>query len=39
VGPLDRFRRMWQGGLTYDEWSKERLRRYDRQQGEPASGW
>ncbi len=39
VGPLDRFRRMWQGGLTYDEWSKERLRRYDREQGEPASGW
>lgn len=39
VGPLDRFRRIWQGGLTYDEWTKERLRRYDREQGQPASGW
>lgn len=39
VGPLDRLRRMIQGGLTYDEWTKERLRRYDREQGEPASGW
>lgn len=39
VGPLDRFRRMLQGGLTYDEWTKERLRRYDREQGEPTSGW
>jgi|GEM_PF-4988187 len=39
VGPLDRFRRMWQGGLTYEEWTKERLRRYDREQGQPASGW
>lgn len=39
VGPLDRLRRMLQGGLTYDEWTKERLRRYDRARGEPASGW
>lgn len=39
VGPLDRLRRMIQGGLTYDEWTKERLRRYHREQGEPASGW
>jgi hypothetical protein len=39
VGPLDRLRRMIQGGLTYEEWQRERLRRYARQQGEPASGW
>lgn len=39
VGPLDRFRRMLQGGLTYEEWTKERLRRFDREQGEPTSGW
>ncbi|MFI4883417.1 MAG: hypothetical protein ACIAQU_12620, partial [Phycisphaerales bacterium JB064] len=39
VGPLDRLRRMIQGGLTYEEWSKERLRRYAREQGEPESGW
>ncbi len=39
VGPLDRLRQMILGGLTHDEWTKERLRRYDRQQGEPTSGW
>ncbi|OAB63729.1 hypothetical protein AY599_04685 [Leptolyngbya valderiana BDU 20041] len=39
VGPLDRLRRMIQGGLDYEEWSKERLRRYSRQRGEPDSGW
>lgn len=39
VGPLDRLRRVIQGGLNYEEWQKERLRRYARQQGEPESGW
>ncbi len=39
VGPLDRLRRMIQGGQNYDEWSKERLRRYSQQRGEPDSGW
>lgn len=39
VGPLDRLRRMIQGGQTYEEWTKERLRRYARQRGEPESGW
>lgn len=39
VGPLDRLRRMIQGGQNYNEWSKERLRRYSQQRGEPDSGW
>ncbi|GIW74771.1 MAG: hypothetical protein KatS3mg103_1293 [Phycisphaerales bacterium] len=39
VGPLDRLRRMIQGGLTYEEWQRERLRRYARQRSEPRSGW
>ncbi|MFI4915721.1 MAG: AsmA-like C-terminal region-containing protein [Phycisphaerales bacterium JB060] len=39
VGPLDRLRRMIQGGQTYEEWTKERLRRYARQRGVPESGW
>ncbi|MEQ8316008.1 MAG: AsmA-like C-terminal region-containing protein [Phycisphaerales bacterium] len=39
VGPLDRLRRMIQGGQNFDEWSKERLRRYSQQRGEPDSGW
>lgn len=39
VGPLDRLRRAIQGGLNYEEWQKEQLRRYARQQGQPESGW
>lgn len=39
VGPLDRLRRMLQGGMTFEEWQKERLRRYEQEKAESASGW
>ncbi|MGD1915916.1 MAG: hypothetical protein ACFCBV_07000 [Phycisphaerales bacterium] len=39
LGPFDRLRRVMQGGLTYEEWERERLRRYTDAQGESRSGW
>ena len=39
VGPFDRLRRVLQGGLTYEEWERERIRRYRQAQGESQSGW
>lgn len=39
VGPLDALRRFIQGGLTYDEWQMERLKRFAREHDEPRSGW
>lgn len=39
VGPLDALRRFIKGGLTYEEWKMERLRRFDREYAEPSSGW
>lgn len=39
VGPLDALRRVIQGGMSYEDWEMERLRRFGRQHAEPSSGW
>ncbi|MEO1007771.1 MAG: AsmA-like C-terminal region-containing protein [Planctomycetota bacterium] len=39
TGPFDRLRQLLQGGLTAEEWRRERLRRFARQGTQPDSGW